>query len=409
MIRQLAPQQDRKKGLGLAGTEQSSGSSKVALRLAWILGAWQSSLMVQLPEDEVLPDKRRFRLREYVEVATVVAVLTLIAWSWPPGYRAFSYIYLLGVVALGLRVRSRGPVVFAAVLSATAWNFFTIPPRYTLRILGAEDIALFVTFLFVALVVSELTARIRAQGEQIGAAGERERQLAESERLHRALFDSVSHELNTPLTALRSAATMLRDKATGEQAELASEISQATFRMDRMVANLLDESRLESGVLKAQLDWCDARDLFNEAAVQTRDVLAGRNVTTEVAEDTPLLRADVPLMVQVLSNLLVNAAHHTPVAKPIALRAGIDAARNMAFLSVEDEGPGIPPDLIGRLFKHFQRGSMARAGGLGLGLSIAHRFVLAQGGEIMAENKASGGARFTVFLPIVPCEKVPDE
>ena len=365
--------------------------------------------MPQSSEGEFHSKKRRSHVREYVEVALVIAGLTIVAWGWPPGYRAFSYIYLLGVVALSLRVRRRGPVIAAAVLSAMAWDFFTIPPRYTFRIIGAEDIALFVTYICVALVISELTARIRTQGEQVGAAKERERQLAESERLHRALFDSVSHELNTPLTALRSAATMLLDRASDEQAFLAGEIDQATHRMDRLVGNLLDESRLESGLLKAHLDWCDARDLFNEATLQTRDMLTGRTVTTEVADDTPLLRADAPLMVQTLDNLLLNAALYTPAAKPIALRAGMDAVRNSVFLSVEDEGPGIPPELMGRLFKKFQRGSTVRGGGLGLGLSIAHRLVAAQGGEIVAENKASGGARFAIFLPIVPCEKTPDE
>ena len=393
-----------------AASDASHGSPWArTLRLARTLAAGQFSWMAQLPGGDHYPEKRRSRLREYVEVALVIAGLTLVAWSWAPGYRAFSYLYLLGVVALSLRVRSRGPVIAAALLSAMAWDFFAIPPRYTLRIIGAEDIALFVTYLCVALVISELTARIRAQGEQIGAARERERQLAESERLHRALFDSVSHELHTPLTALRSAASMLLEKTTGEQANLAGEICQATHRMDRLVGNILDESRLESGILKAQLDWCDARDLFNEATVLTRDVLVGRTVAMTVAEDTPLLRADGPLMVQVLSNLLLNAALYTPVDKPITLRSGIDVARNRAFLSVEDDGPGIPPEMVGRLFKRFQRGSASRARGLGLGLSIAQRLVAAQGGEILAENKSAGGARFAVFLPIVPCEQVPDE
>ena len=355
------------------------------------------------------PEMRRSRLRDYLEVTLVIAGLTIVASIWAPEYRAFSYVYLLSVVALSLRVKSRGPVVLAALLGAVAWDFFTIPPRYSFRILGAEDIALFFTFIFVAVVVSELTSRIRAQGEQIGAAAERERLLAESERLHRALFDSVSHELNTPLTAVRSAAAMLLQKASGGEAELAGEIYKATRRMGRLIGNLLDENRLESGVLKVQMDWCDSRDLLNEAVEQTRDALADRAVTTEVADDTPLMRADFPLMVHVLSNLLLNAAVHTPSAKPITLRAGIDVARNKAFLSVEDEGPGIAPDLVDRLFKKFQRGKTARAGGLGLGLSIAYRLVSAQGGEILAENRDSGGARFTILLPVVPSEKVPDE
>jgi K+-sensing histidine kinase KdpD len=358
---------------------------------------------------KVRPEKPRSGLREYVEVVIVIAGLTGIAWNWPAGYRAFSFVYLLGVLALSARMTRRGPVIAAALLSAVSWDFFTIPPRFSFRILDAEDIALFLTYLCVALVVSELTARIRAQGERIGAVNERERLLAESERLHRALFDSVSHEFNTPLTVLRSAATILQKNAVGSQAELATEICVATYRMDRLVGNLLNESRLESGVLRPQLDWCDARDLFDEARTEARDAISGRKVVTEVAENIPLLHVDAPLMAHVLSNLLVNASLYTPADKPITLRAGVDVPRGKAFMSVEDEGPGIAPELMGRLFKKFQRGNASRAGGLGLGLSIVQRLVAAQGGEITAANKPSGGARFTVYLPIVPSDRVPED
>jgi K+-sensing histidine kinase KdpD len=174
----------------------------------------------------------RSGLRQYAEAVGAIAGLTAVAYLWPR-YRVFSQIYLLGIVALSLRV-GRGPVLVAALLSAVAWDYFTIPPRFSFTILNADDIAMFVTFIVVALVLSQLTARIRAQGEHIGAASERESLLTESDRLHRALFDSVSHELKTPLTVLRSAALALQQKAAGEQAALVGEICQATDRLDRL-------------------------------------------------------------------------------------------------------------------------------------------------------------------------------
>jgi K+-sensing histidine kinase KdpD len=172
----------------------------------------------------------RSRVREYVEAAAVIAGLTAVAWQFPLRYRAFSHIYLLAVVALGLRV-GRGPVLAAAISSAVAWDFFTIPPRLSFQVLDADDVAMFLAYVIVALVVSQLAARIRAQGERLGAATARATLLAESDSLHRALFDSVSHELKTPLTVLRTAAPALRMRARGEQAALANEICQATDRL----------------------------------------------------------------------------------------------------------------------------------------------------------------------------------
>jgi K+-sensing histidine kinase KdpD len=357
---------------------------------------------------EMVRPMHRSKASEYAEAVGVIVVLTLIAWHFPLRYRAFSHIYLLGVVAIGLRV-GRGPILVAAILSAASWDFFTIPPRLSFTVLNADDVAMLGAYVVVAIIVSELAARIRDQGERLGAANERAILLTESDRLHRALFDSVSHELKTPLTVLRTAAPALLERATGDQASLAREICQATDRLDRLVGNLLDQTRLESGILAPQLDWCDARDLIQAACLAMRDALAGRPVRTEVAENASLLRVDAALTEQAIGNLLLNAALYTPPGTPITIRAGLNPDRDLAFISVEDEGPGIAADLSGRLFQKFQRGGAAHPGGLGLGLSIVQGFVAAQGGEVAAENKRAGGAKFTIFLPVSPCEIVPND
>jgi two-component system sensor histidine kinase KdpD len=350
----------------------------------------------------------RQTLREYAEAVGLIAALTAAGWIWPISYRAFSNLYLLAIVVLSLRM-GRGPVLLAAIASVVVLDYFIIPPRLSFQILGVDDITLYVTFIVVALVVSHLTYRIRLQGAHIGAARERESLLAESGRLHQSLFDSVSHELKTPLTVLRSAAPALSKMATGEQASLAAEICQATDRLDRLVENLLDQTRLESGILTPQLDWCDARDLILAACAAVKGLLAGRAVNTEIAENMTLLRVDAPLMEQAIGNLLMNAALHTPAGTPITIRAGVDRGRNQAYISVADKGPGIPRELRDRLFQKFQRGRDANAGGLGLGLSIVHGFVAAQGGEVAVDNHPDGGAVFTIYLPIAPCETVPND
>lgn len=245
--------------------------------------------------------------------------------------------------------------------------------------------------------------------ERLRAAGEREKLLAESEKLHRALLDGVSHELKTPLAVLGAAAENLADADPATRTHLALEIRTATRRLNRLVNNLLDQTRLESGALQPRLDWCDAHDLVNAALDGVRDSLPPHPFECAIPDDMPLFRADTALMEQVIANLLLNAAHHTPATTPIFLAAGVDLARARVFFTVADRGPGLPPTMRDRLFQKFQRGDAARAGGLGLGLSIIRGFVVAQGGEIVAGENPGGGAVFTVYLPYVPHGQVPLE
>ncbi len=235
--------------------------------------------------------------------------------------------------------------------------------------------------------------------EQLRAASEREKLFAESDRLHRTLLDSVSHELKTPLAVLRSAGEKLETGNAAKQASLVSEVRTATRRLDHLVANLLNQTRLESGGLKPRMDWCDAHDLVALARRGIGDALAGRAIEIEIPTDMPLFMADAILMEQVVANLLLNAALHTPAGTPVWITAGLERQRGSIFLEISDRGPGLPPELQDNLFQKFKRGNSARAGGLGLGLSIVRGFMLAQGGEIEARNNPEGGACFTVRLP----------
>jgi two-component system sensor histidine kinase KdpD len=247
--------------------------------------------------------------------------------------------------------------------------------------------------------------------EELRAAGEREKLLAESDRLRRTLLDSVSHELKTPLSVLRSAGEKLDTTDAKKRESLVGEIRTATRRLDHLVANLLNQTRLESGAIRAHLDWCDARDLITAARRAVGEALAGRDFKTAVPEDMPLFMADTPLMEQVLGNLLLNATLHTPAESPIIVTAGKEtrAGSEWVFIRVEDRGPGIAAELRATLFQKFRRGRTARAGGLGLGLAIARGFMLAQGGDIAVGDNPEGGARFTVYLPHILPESIPND
>ena len=467
------------------------------------------------------------------------------------GYRPVGVIFLLTVIGLSLRL-GRGPVLFAGVLAALAWNYFFIPPRFTFVIGSAEDVSLYAATVVAAIVSGQLTARIRVQAknermreeratalfhltralsgartlddgvfaalrqadalfgaktallvvddtgqslvphfagsftlsekersvaewvwrqrknagrftntlplaegfhvpllredhavgvlvvhvgpettltlaqrdlvesfaaqlallverEQLRSAGEREKLLAESDKLHRALLDGVSHELKTPLAVLGAAAENLPTDVDTPIGKMAHEIRTATRRLNRLVGNLLDQTRLETGALRPNLDWCDANDLVNAALDGIRESLEDHPLEVNLPDDMPLFRADAALMEQVIANLLLNAALHTPKGTPLFLAGGIESSRNRVFFTVADRGPGLPPEMRGRMFQKFQRGDAARIGGLGLGLSIIRGFVTAQGGEVVAGENPGGGAVFTVYLPYDKHEDVPNE
>jgi two-component system, OmpR family, sensor histidine kinase KdpD len=245
--------------------------------------------------------------------------------------------------------------------------------------------------------------------EQLRAAGEREKLLAESDKLHRTLLDGVSHELKTPLAVLSSAVENLANADEATRADLAAEIRTATRRLNRLVSNLLDQTRLESGALRPHLDWCDGHDLVNAAIDGVSESLDGHPFEASIPKDLPLFRADAALMEQVIANLLLNAALHTPPGTEIFLAAGVDRAKSRIFFTVADRGPGLPAAMRERLFQKFQRGDAAKAGGLGLGLSIIRGFVTAQGGDVVAGENPGGGAVFTVYLPFTPHGNVPTE
>jgi len=479
------------------------------------------------------------QLRQYAIGVGAVALATALNAALDAfiGYYALALIYLLTVVALALFL-ARGPVFLAATLSALLWNFFFLPPRHTFAIRSVQDALMFGMYFAVALVLGQLTARIRAQeraerrrekrstalylltrdladaatvdelsqrlvaqvgrefertvalllGEadgnlarnphpastlavtekeqsvaawafrfaraagrftdnlplsealhlplvtkqgaigvlsvklasdepptleqrdlldafarqatlvldrlRLAAEAEQARVVAESERLSKALLNSVSHELRTPIAAITTAASALDGIGPGGQPELARaltrEIQTSTARLNRLVANLLDMTRLESGHVKPRLEWCDVRDLVNAAVNKTQKELAQHKVAVSLAPDLPLVKLDAVLMEQVLLNLLVNAACYTPPGTLVELAAS--AADQELSLSVADRGPGLPPDSVPHVFEKFYRVPGAPAGGAGLGLSIVKGFTEAQGGRAEAANREGGGA-----------------
>jgi two-component system sensor histidine kinase KdpD len=493
------------------------------------------------------PEKDRWlpvvtsHLNQYLLAAGAVLVMALVnlgimAFAGP---RVPGLLFLLAVVLLALFV-GRGPVLMAGALSAMAWNYFFLPPRFTILIERAEDWILFATYFVVALVLGQLVARIRAQAEaerrreeratalyeltrdlaetssrdevvweliaqvnrvfrapaavslpvgdklschpdstlaltdkelgvsdwafrqrkaagmftdnlpgagalhlplatdrkafgilavglpdqslplaqrdlletfarqaalvldriELRSAAEQARLLAESDRLSQALLNSISHELRTPLAASTSAASALAEADAASPAKrqaLLAEIQEANARLNRIVGNLLDVARLESGKVVPRLNWHDARDLIQTTVRELERELTDHPIKLDLPPEPIVARLDFSLMQHALANVLVNAATHTPPGTGIEVSATV--SDDHFVLSVADRGAGIPPQVLPRVFDKFFRVGNARPGGSGLGLTIAKGFVEANGGTISAANRPGGGAVFALRLP----------
>jgi two-component system sensor histidine kinase KdpD len=484
----------------------------------------------------------------------IVVTLTILVSSWICfhfteyiGYQSVSFILLFVVSILSIFM-GIGPITLASSLSAFIWNFFFIPPKFTVNIDKTEDALMFAMFFIIALVNGVFTSRVRRQERlthereertnslyqltrglansknidelvdtaiknikenfgfdviiilqdgnnrlteyskdplikklsseetgvaewvfehslkagkytdslksenytfypmmgssikpgvmavkhpgpihgnndefwdtfvtQISNAIEKEflnefarkaRFLNESDKLYKTLFNSISHELRIPVATIMSASESLLASQYPEdiRKELSHEILKASNRLNRLIENLLNMSRLESGRITPNLDWCDIYDLINKVTDSLQDELKPFQLQVEIGDDMPFVKIDFGLMEQVLYNLIYNATQYASISTNLRVKASYDSG--MMTIQVLDRGPGVPEKEIPLIFNKFYRIEGSKTGGTGLGLSIARGFTEAHKGTITAENRQNGGAKFTVTIPTeIPQEK----
>lgn len=225
----------------------------------------------------------------------------------------------------------------------------------------------------------------------------------EAERLRTSLLSSLSHDLRTPLGVIAGSASTLRDSgdtlASGARTDLLDSILEESQRMNRLIVNLLDMVRLETGSLQVQKEWQPLEDAAGVALIRLGERLRDHPVEVRLPPDLPLVPLDAILLEQVFINLLENAAKYTPAGTPIEISAV--AGPGVVTVSVADRGPGLTPGEELRIFDKFYRGGDAPIGrGVGLGLTICRGIVSAHGGRIWAENRPDGGAAFRFTLPL---------
>ena len=302
------------------------------------------------------------------------------------------------------------PVLIVAILSALIWDFFFIPPRFTFSVSNPEDALMLLMYFVIALLSAVLTNRLRRIQKEMMKKEEKEKTI----KLYTTLLNSLSHELRTPIATIIGASDNLLSSidrlSEKNKTELVNEISSASLRLNQQVENLLNMSRLESGIIKLKQDWCEVNELVYSVVKKLDGVTNNHLLRISIADDLPLFKLDFGLMEQVVYNILYNAIQYTPEGTTVLIdahstdyittdRIGLEVTASKLILSISDNGPGFPAYEIEKVFDKFYRLQNSKAGGTGLGLSIAKGFVEAHGGTIKVQNWRGGGAEFIIVIP----------
>jgi len=312
------------------------------------------------------------------------------------GHRVVAFMLLLCVSLLALFMDIR-PVVVSATLSVLIWDFLFIPPRYTLTVGDTEDQLLLATYFLVVMLHAVLTHRIRQAQREL----RRKEAKADAVRFYNTLLSSLSHELRTPITTIIGATDNLMSNgemvSQKDKDDLLSEISLASLRLNQQVENLLNMSRLESGVLELRKDWVDIKELVYSVLRQFEPGISKWRSTVFAADNLPLFKLDFGLMERIIHNIVANVIQHTPEGTDLTIHA--ECRNDSLVLSIADTGKGFPQADIEKVFDKFYRVKGSKAGGTGLGLSIVKGFVEAHHGIVKLKNLPLIGAELTIEIP----------
>jgi K+-sensing histidine kinase KdpD len=331
---------------------------------------------------------------------------------------------LIALVLVSALFFGSAAALFCSIVSFTLLNFLFIPPVYTFRIAGTENLVAILTFLGTALIVGQLSSRARTRAEEAEANRRRaedlyhqlkqaNEQVAESEILRRseqvksAILDAVTHDLKTPLTSIKAAATTLLanvDSSIGDRSsqqqmrDLMTVIDEETDRLNRFIDAMVELARIQSGAIAPAEEPVSMQEIIEVAMARAVNILAKHRVQVRADEELPLLRVNPEAIAEVVYVLLENAAKYSNPYSFIHLAAR-QTSEDEVEVSVEDEGIGIPEDARDKVFERFFR--VGHREGSGMGLAIARGLVELHGGSIWVEGRRNGrGAAFKFRLPV---------
>jgi len=317
------------------------------------------------------------------------------------GYKSIALVLLL-IVSLLAIVFDFASVLIAAILSALIWDYFFIPPHYTLHVDTTEDALMLIMYFIIALVNGVLTTKIR----KIEKITQLKEEKLKSIKLYNTLLDSISHELRTPISSIYGSTDNLlnnqKNLTEENKVNLITEIHKASERLNRLVGNLLNISRLESGNIKIKKDWCNVNELISVVISSLEQELKKHKVEILIDEQFPLLKLDYGLIEQVVINIIYNASIYT--AENTTIKCEIKIENYNFIILISDNGCGISEDEIGKIFDKFYRIKRTSTNGNGLGLSIAKGFIEAHNGKIKAFNNELKGLSFEIRIPLISNE-----
>ena len=361
--------------------------------------------------------------------AAVAAAVFLLVVLQPHTNDTSAALVLVMVVMMAAVQWGSGPALLGSIIALLCFNYYFIPPVGTLNIDDPHDWTAFAVFIITALVVGQLSSRAKQKAvesesrrrqlqrlyeelQQTFEQASEAQSLRRSEKLKTALLDAVTHDLRTPLTSIKGAATTLLRHLEGDKLspdvrrELLTVIDEESDRLNRFVEEMMELAQIEGGHLQLRRSAASVGEIVNAALDRAALALEHHPVEVSVADKLPLLEVDAATISSVVFELLENAARYSPAGKPITVRAHQVGTRWIE-VAVEDEGPGIALEDRERVFEKFFRSpQLANDGhGFGVGLAIARGIVEAHGGKIWAESNNGSGSvlRFTV-----PCEGEPE-
>jgi two-component system sensor histidine kinase KdpD len=336
-----------------------------------------------------LPPRRRAIAVAMAAVGLPLMTVALSGLRDTLGLAGILLIYLTFVVAVAT-VGGLWPAIVTGLAAALLLNWFFTPPLHTLAIDHAENLLAIVVFVIVAATVSVLVDReARARAEAAGAA-----ELVEVNELRTAILAAVSHDLRTPLASIKASVSSLRQPdvlwTAQETGEFLATIEEEADRLNNLVGNLLDMSRIQTGSVAMERRPIGLDEVVPKALASLPD--GGRGIEVDVPESLPRVAADAALLERAIANVAANARSWSPPGERVRILGSSSAGR--VELRVVDRGPGIPAADRSRVFEPFQRLGDQPAGGgdgVGLGLAVARGFVEAMGGELVIEETPGGG------------------
>jgi two-component system sensor histidine kinase KdpD len=324
-----------------------------------------------------------------------VALCTVVSVAGAEILQTTAFVLVFPVGVLAAARYGVGPAALAAGVEILVFDFMFVPPAMAFAIPGPKDTLTLVVMVAVATLVSLLAEQLR---QQALAA----RRQTEVERLRNGLLSALSHDLRTPLTVLVGASSALCEERLdpGQRREFSRMVAEESRRLSRLVGNLLELTRLESGRAHVRQTAQAIDEVIGSALCRLERQLEGRSVRTRVAEDVPLVFFDPVLLEQVVINLIENAIRHAGPASPIEISASLDG--DAIVVQVADRGPGVPPGHEEKVFEKFYRapGASPGDGGVGLGLTICRAIVAAHDGRIWFANRPDGGAIVCFTVPV---------